>query len=83
MPDTSCVPSKRFCCLVENCTAAHLVPLIAKLGRQWSIIHTDDFFSYKFLQYIEDYEHRVVIHKYHLINPDSGVHIQNVESFNN
>ena len=81
--DTSFLPSRGFCCLVDNRSASHLLPIILNVVRPGSIIHTDDFKSYIKLSNISDFNHLTVCHKYHFVDPITGVHTQNVESYNN
>ncbi len=81
--DTNFVPSLRFCCIVENRTAAHMLPIIPSVVRSGSVIDTDKFKSYLGLSSMNDYEHRSICHKYHFMDSITRVHTQNVESFNN
>ena len=81
--DTSFTPSRGFCCLIENRTASYLLPIISRVVRAGSTIHTDNFRSYLGLANINEYNHMSVCHKYHFVDPVTGVHTQNVESFNN
>jgi len=81
--DTSFVPSKGFCCIVENRSAACLLPIISNVVRAGSTIYTDDFKSYLGLSGLNEYSHMSVCHKYNFVDPVTGVHTQNVESFNN
>ena len=71
--DTSFTPSRGFCKIVENRTAAHMLPLISDVVRPGSIIYTDEFASYNQLGSLNEYEHRSVCHKYCFVDPNSGV----------
>lgn len=63
--DTSFTPSRGYSTIIENRTAAHILPIISNVVRQGSIIYTDDFKAYNSLINMNDYEHRIVVHKYH------------------
>jgi transposase-like protein len=79
--DTSTIPSTGYVEIVENRTKEILLPKIIEVVREGSIIHTDEWASYRSLN--ENFEHYTVVHKYNFVSPVSGVHTQFVESFNN
>ncbi len=81
--DSSFIPAKGYCCVLSDRRATTIIPLIKDVVRSGSIIHTDEFASYNTLENDENYEHHTVCHKYHFVAPDTGVHTQNVESYNN
>lgn len=81
--DSSFIPSRGFCCIVENRSASCLIPIISRIVRPGTTIYTDDFKSYSSLGTTNNYMHGVVTHKYHFVDPNTGVHTQHVESFNN
>ena len=60
-----------------------MLPIIYSVVRQCSTIYTDDYRSYISLGNFNNHEHKVVVNKYHFVDPATGVHTQNVESFNN
>ncbi|KAG0440214.1 hypothetical protein DMUE_1903 [Dictyocoela muelleri] len=81
--DTTIKPSKGFVQIVEDRSASTLIPIIERVVRSGSIIHTDEWPSYSRLSEANNYSHGTVCHKYNFINPENFVHTQNVESFNN
>jgi len=60
-----------------------LLPIILKIVRTGFTIHTDEWSSYSGLGKTPEYVHRKITHKYNFVDPVRGVHIQNVESYNN
>ncbi|KAG0425100.1 hypothetical protein DMUE_6057 [Dictyocoela muelleri] len=81
--DTSFVPSRGFACVLLNRKKETILPIINSVVRAGSLIHTDEFKSYHELRNNRNYEHATVCHKYNFVAPITGVHTQNVESFNN
>lgn len=81
--DTSTAPSTGFLKIVENRQKSTLLPIINSVVRAGSVIHTDEWASYQALGDNEFSTHRTVVHKYNFVCPITGVHTQNVESFNN
>ena len=59
------------------------MPIIPKVVRSGSIIHTDEFASYAELGKNFNYEHHTVCHKYQFRDYVNNVDTQAVESFNN
>jgi len=55
-----------------------LLPIIRKYVAPGSIIHTDQWRAYDALRN-ENYIHRTVNHSTNFVNPDTGVHTQNIE----
>ena len=51
--------------------------------RSGSKIHSDEAKVYKVLGRHLNYEHSWVTHKYYFVDPTTGTHTQNVESYNN
>ncbi|KCZ76675.1 hypothetical protein H311_02322 [Anncaliia algerae PRA109] len=81
--DCSFIPARGYCSIFENRSAATILPIISRVVRQGSTIYTDDFKGYNSLGNINNYKHGIVTHKYHFIDPVTGVHTKHVESFNN
>lgn len=81
--DCSTSPSKGFVKIVSNRSKNALIPIICSVVRPGSTIHTDEWPSYFELCKRNDYEHSYVTHKYNFVCPNTGVHTQQVESFNN
>jgi len=67
--------------MIKDRTKSTIIPIINQVVRAGSIIHTDEAKVYITLK--ENYEHSSVCHKYNFVDPESGVHTQHVESYNN
>lgn len=80
--DTTFSPARGYVQIVTNRTKSVLIPIIKMVVLQGSIIHSDDWQSYNALQE-EGFSHQTVCHKYHFVEPTTGVHTQHVESWNN
>lgn len=80
--DTSTVPGTGFAEIVVDRSKTTLSRVINRIVRTGSTIHTDDWPSYKHLG-DGGYNHSSVVHKYHFVDPVTGVHTQHVESYNN
>ena len=83
MVDTSTTPSKVYAEIISNKEAKTIIQIIERVIRPESKIHTDEAKVYKILGRNENYDHTWVTHKYHFVDPSTGTHTQNVESFNN
>lgn len=59
-----------------------LLPIIKRVVRPGSIIHSDEFQSYNDLAMM-NFELKRVCHKYNFVCPKTGIHTQHVESYNN
>ena len=79
--DTSYKPSLGFAKVVSDRSATCRLPIIKSVCLPGTIIHTDQWRSYKDLG--KTFEHQTVNHKVNFINPITGAHTQNVESYNN
>lgn len=83
MVDTSTIPGKGYAEVVSSRSSNVLIPIIEDVVRPGSIISTDEWKAYNPLNNNIDYEHKKITHKYNFVDPITGVHTQNVESFNN
>ena len=79
--DTSTVPAFGFAEIVPDRTKTTLFNVISRIVRPGSTIHTDDWPSYRDLGN-GVYRHSSVVHRYHFIDPMTGVHSQHVEIYN-
>ncbi|KCZ81760.1 hypothetical protein H312_00800 [Anncaliia algerae PRA339] len=80
--DTNSSPSKGYCKVVLKRDALILIPIILQVVRPDSIIYSDEWPAYKALAK-DNFLHHTITHKYNFVDPVSGVHTQNVESFDN
>lgn len=81
--DTSFTPSKGYAEIISDKRSSTILPIIERVVRPGSHIYTDEGRSYFPLGMNSDYNHQSVVHKYNFVNPETGVHTQHVESFNN
>jgi len=70
---------KVFAISVPDRTSATLRRVIEAHVRPGSIIHTDCWAGYNFLDEMNEYEHRVVNHSRHFRDPVTGVHANTTE----
>lgn len=74
---------KGFVQIIPNRTTNELLPIINRVVLPGTVIHTDEWKSYQKLKDFDIYEHKTVCHKYNFVCPQTGVHTQNAESYNN
>lgn len=77
--DTSYQPARGFMKIVEQRNRETLLSIIQAHVRPGSIIHSDEWRAYSNLNELQ-YTHGTVCHKYHFVNPETGVHTQHVYS---
>ena len=77
--DTSFKPAIGFMEIVENRNSETLLPIIQSVARPGSIIHTDEWRSYRGIQRM-GYAHKTVNHSINFVEPD-GTHTQTIESY--
>lgn len=78
--DTSTTPAHFHMEVVPDRTAATLLPIIRRVCRPGTIIHSDMWASYQQIDRTLRFEHGTVNHSLHFVNPETGVHTQNIES---
>lgn len=68
--------------MVERRDVATLHPIITRCIHPGTDVHTDDWAAYRNMnQRINNVNvHRAVVHRYHFVDPVTGVHTQEVES---
>jgi hypothetical protein len=66
--------------MVPNRSAETLVPLIQRYCAPGTTIYSDGWAAYGSLSQL-GYDHRVVIHERHFVDPESGVHTNNIENY--
>ena len=79
--DVSTTPAMGFMEIVERRNAETLLPIIEKVVKPGSIIYSDEWRAYGRISENPDYEHQTVNHTLHFVDPKTGVHTQNVESY--
>ncbi|VUZ46556.1 unnamed protein product [Hymenolepis diminuta] len=83
MVDTSTAPGIGYAQVVPSRDSNVLLPIIRRVIRSGSEIHTDEWPAYNALDPADEFIHKKITHKYHFVDPITGIHTQNVESFNN
>lgn len=71
-----------YACVIANKKAETVIPIICDKVYSGSIIHTDEAKLYTSLSK-SGFVHKSVCHKYHFMDPITGIHTQAVESMNN
>ena len=68
--------------MVDRRDVATLHPIITRCIQPGTDVHTDDWAAYRNMnQHINIVNvHRAVVHRYHFVDPVTGVHTQEVES---
>ena len=78
--DTSYQPAVGYMEIVEKRDAETLLPIIQAVVDRKSIIHSDEWKAYSSLQR-SGYQHSTVNHSLNFVEPVTGVHTQNIESY--
>ena len=76
-------PARGYYKVVERRDRATLLPIIAECLQPGSEVHTDDWGAYQNLeQHLPNHvaQHRVVVHAANFVDPNTGIHTQEVES---
>ena len=81
MVDTQYSPAIGYMEIVPSRDAATLLPIIARIVRPGSIIHSDQWRAYANIQRDLGFIHRTVNHSRHFVDPQTGVHTQAIESY--
>ena len=80
--DTSQSPALGVMCIVQDRTAQTLLPIIRRHVRNGTIIHSDQWAAYNRVQQLQPVSnHQTVNHSLHFVDPATGVHTQNIESY--
>ena len=82
MVDTSQSPAQGVMCMVANRDAATLLPIIQQHVRPGTIIWSDQWAAYRSVQQLPPVsQHATVNHSIQFVDPTTGVHTQNIESY--
>ena len=80
--DTSVSPALGVMCTVPDRTAQTLLPIITRHVRPGSEVHSDQWAAYNSVQQLQPVSaHHTVNHSLHFVDPATGVHTQNIESY--
>ena len=82
MVDTSTTPSLGYMEIVPDRTAGTLLPIIQNHTLPGTIIHSDEWRAYNRVSNIPTAaSHQTVNHSLNFVDPSTGVHTQNIESY--
>ena len=82
MVDTSVTPAQGYMEIVAQRDAATLLPIIRRHVASGSTVWSDEWSAYNRVSSLPNVNnHGVVNHSFEFINPTTGVHTQNVESY--
>lgn len=82
MVDTSVSPALGYMEIVPQRTAAILLPIVQQHVRPGTIVHSDEWSSYRRIQSLPSVaQHSTVNHSITFVDPTTGTHTQNVESY--
>jgi len=79
--DTSVSSARVYMEIVPDRSARTLLPILKKVCRPGTIIHSDGWRAYANIEKDLGLQHKVVNHKYNFVDPMTGTHTQNIESF--
>ncbi|KCZ77490.1 hypothetical protein H311_01496 [Anncaliia algerae PRA109] len=79
--DTSFIPAKGHMCIVPDRTQSTLLNKIHEIIKPGTIIWSDEWRGYLNLRHDAQYIHQAVNYSYQFVDPTTGVHTQNIESY--
>ncbi|KCZ80777.1 hypothetical protein H312_01784 [Anncaliia algerae PRA339] len=74
-------PARGYMEIVPDRSAATLLPIIRRVCRPGTIIHSDEWAAYNQISNILGFEHNSVNHSLYFVDPLTSVHTQHIESF--
>ena len=81
MVDTSTTPGTGFMQIVETRDADTLLPIIQRVVLPGTTVYSDKWRAYFNIQHRLGLHHQVVNHSLNFVDPLTGVHTQNIESY--
>ena len=83
MCDTSQSPALGVMCIVPNRTHSTLLPILQQHLRPGNLVHSDQWRAYySCVQQLQPVaQHQTVNHSLNFVDPTTGIHTQNVESY--
>lgn len=79
--DTLFKPATTSMELVPKRNKETLLPIIQRIVKQGSIVYSDQWRAYNKIQDELNLEHAVVNHSLNVVDPETGVHTQTIESY--
>ena len=80
--NTSYSPALGIMCIVPNRSAQTLLPIIQQHVRSGTVIYSDEWAAYRRVQQLQPVSsHNTINHSLHFVDPATGVHTQNIESY--
>jgi transposase-like protein len=79
--DTSHTPAVTYMQTVEKRDAATLLPIIERIVRLGSTVHSDEWAAYRKIQQKPNLYHKTVNHSINFVDPATGTYTQNIESY--
>ena len=81
LADTSVKPCVGYMEIVESRSAENLLPIIKRVARPGSVIHSDQWRAYTNITRDIGLAHHTVNHSLNFVDPVTGVHTQTIESY--
>ena len=82
MCDTSHAPALGVMTIVPDRSAQTLLPILQQHLHSGTIVHSDEWAAYNRVQQLRQVSHHETVnHSLHFVDPVTGVHTQNIESY--